>query len=191
MPTDEKLKKPYQRRTILIKKNLQFRYIAIILTSVIVGFMIVGFEIVWNIHRLFINRPALLAPLMGEIQMMLPVFGVKLAAYLAIILIVSVIISHKMVGPLYKFEKSTKLIAQGDLTHRVYLRKGDHLTDLQKEFNNMVSSIQQKVSFEHDKAVEVSKKLKEFASRSSDENLKKQLNEQAENLLSALKEFKI
>ncbi|PIS47518.1 MAG: hypothetical protein COT17_03125 [Elusimicrobia bacterium CG08_land_8_20_14_0_20_51_18] len=72
---------------------------------------------------------------------MAPMFLIKAGMYLLIVLIVSAVISHKMAGPIYKFEKSCQTIAEGDLTHRVYLRKGDQLTDLQNSFNEMMERI--------------------------------------------------
>jgi methyl-accepting chemotaxis protein len=184
-------KKPYKRTTILIKKGLQLRYMSIIFLSVVVGFLIVGFEIGLNLHRLFSERPALLAPLMGEVKTILPVFFIEMAIYLIVVLIVAAIISHRMAGPLYKFEKSADIIAKGDLTHRIYLRKHDHLVELQDEFNNMVSNIHKKVSIDHQKAMETAQKLKELASQTNDENLKRQLNEAAQKISNICGDFKI
>jgi len=36
-------------------------------------------------------------------------------------------------------------VASGDLTHRVCLRKGDQLTDLQDQFNNMTDAVNETV----------------------------------------------
>jgi nitrogen fixation/metabolism regulation signal transduction histidine kinase len=36
-------------------------------------------------------------------------------------------------------------VAEGDLTHRVYLRKGDQLTELQDQFNNMAGAVNEAV----------------------------------------------
>lgn len=183
-------KKPYKRRTILIKKDLQFRYVALIFISVVIGFLIVGFEITWNLSRLFADRPALLAPLMGEIKLILPMFAVKLMIYLLVVLVVASVISHRMAGPLYKFEKSASQVGEGDLTHRVYLRKDDHLTDLQNKFNEMVSNVQDKVNKDRTTAVEVSGELKKLAATLPDGELKRKLGSQAEKLLVISKEFK-
>jgi methyl-accepting chemotaxis protein len=190
MQNKENIKKPYKRRTILIKKDLQFRYVALIFISVAVGFIIVGFEIAWNMSRLFSERPALLAPLMGEIELIIPMFVVKLLIYLIVILIVSIVISHRLAGPLYKFEKSAEMVAGGDLTQRMRLRKDDHLGELQNRFNDMVSNIQNKVNRDRRTAVEVSAELQKMADLSQNEDLKNKLNEQAKKLISISKEFK-
>ena len=108
--------------------------------SVFVAFIIVGLDMIWTISKV-VNEHPMMQPLLEEIFSMAPMFLIKAGMYLMIVLIVSAVISHKMAGPIYKFEKSCQTIAEGDLTHRVYLRKGDQLTDLQNSFNEMMERI--------------------------------------------------
>ncbi|MBI4657049.1 MAG: methyl-accepting chemotaxis protein [Elusimicrobia bacterium] len=129
----------FQRKTILIKKSLQYKYMFLMLSSVLIGFLIVGFEIIWTLSKVTTEHPMLL-PLLDKLYAMMPIFLIKMAMYLTAILIVSAVISHRMAGPIFKFEKSARIVADGDLTHRVSLRKGDHLVEMQTEFNNMVDS---------------------------------------------------
>ncbi len=69
-------------------------------------------------------------------------------ANLIVVMIVGVIgiiglifISHKIAGPLYRFEASLKEISGGDLTHRVSTRKKDQLKDLADSLNDFTSKI--------------------------------------------------
>lgn len=137
---DNKSAQQFQRKTILIKKGLQYRYMALIMVSVLVAFLIVGLDLVWTITKM-INEHPMMQPLLDDMAAMAPLFLLKLFVYLIIVLIVSAVVSHRMAGPIFKFEKSCSTVAAGDLTHRVYLRKGDHLTDLQEHFNNMVEAV--------------------------------------------------
>ena len=50
-----------------------------------------------------------------------------------------------MAGPVYRFEQTCKAIAKGDFSQRVHLRKGDQLTDLQDEFNNMMDRVEEEI----------------------------------------------
>ena len=86
-----------------------------------------------------------LMPLLDIIKEMAPLFAIKMATYMVIVIIVSAVISHRMAGPIFKFEKSCATVAEGDLSHRVYLRKGDQLTDLQDNFNNMAGAVNEVV----------------------------------------------
>ena len=134
----------FQRKTILIKKHLQYRYMALIFASVLLAFLIVGLDVLWTLSRV-VNEHPMMQPMLEEMTAMAPLFGVKIFMYLLIVLIVSVVVSHRMAGPVFKFEKSCSIVAEGDLTHRVYLRKGDQLMDLQEQFNNMTASLHETV----------------------------------------------
>jgi nitrogen fixation/metabolism regulation signal transduction histidine kinase len=105
--------------------------------------------------------------------------------------VAAIVISHRLAGPLYKFEKSASLVAGGDLTQRVHLRKDDHLAELQNKFNDMVSNMQKETIKDRKIALEVSRDLEKISGLAKDENLKNKLNEQARKLLDISKEFKL
>lgn len=163
------------RQTILIKKNLQYRYMALIILSVLAGFLMVGLELVWSFSYVFGKRPVLVEPLLAELAPMLRIMGVKVAIYLAIVMIVSGLISHLMAGPIYKIEKSLGVIGEGDLTYEVYLRKHDQMTDLRDAVNAMTCSLRGKVSDEREKAQKLKAELEQLAAESGNEELKKRL----------------
>ena len=71
---------------------------------------------------------------------------------LVVILIVGVIgiiglilISHKIAGPLYRFEKGVTEVNKGDLSYRFRTRKGDQLTELSESLNSLISMMDSKV----------------------------------------------
>jgi len=47
----------------------------------------------------------------------------------------TIFISHKIAGPVYRFQKFTEEMRQGIYTTKIYLRRGDELTDLATGFN--------------------------------------------------------
>lgn len=130
----------FQRKTILIKKKLQYRYMALIFLSVLIAFLVVGLDLIWTISKVVNDHP-MIQPLLEDMLNMVPLFMIKVAMYMAIVLIMSAVVSHRMAGPIYKFEKSCAIVASGDLTHRVYLRKGDQLDELQDHFNKMMVAV--------------------------------------------------
>lgn len=76
-----------------------------------------------------------------------------ITANLIVVLIVGIIgliglifISHKIAGPLYRFEASLKEISGGNLTHRIKTRKKDQLKDLADSLNNFTSSIDRRAA---------------------------------------------
>jgi methyl-accepting chemotaxis protein len=50
----------------------------------------------------------------------------------------ALMISHRIAGPSYRLAKSMEQIRDGDIAFQVNLRKGDHLTDLRDELNQLL-----------------------------------------------------
>jgi len=61
-------------------------------------------------------------------------------------IIVTLLVSHKIAGPLFRFEKELDAVSKGDLTKRVILREKDQGKDMADSLNVMISSFHDKVS---------------------------------------------
>lgn len=55
-------------------------------------------------------------------------------------------LSHRIGGPLYRFEKAVEDVKKGDLSQRVNLRKTDELDELRKRMNSLLEDIDSRVS---------------------------------------------
>ena len=53
----------------------------------------------------------------------------------------SIFITHKIAGPLYRLKKSLSMIVKGNLDVKVKLRKGDDLKDLAEHFNMLAEEL--------------------------------------------------
>jgi len=51
---------------------------------------------------------------------------------------VTLFVSHKIAGPLYRFKKVIEAMGEGDFLNQVKIRKGDQLQDLAKAFDDMI-----------------------------------------------------
>ena len=136
----------FQRRTIFIKKNLQIRYMALIIISVLCGLAIMTLELTATISDLFDAYPVLMQPIYDEFIPIISDFFYKIAIYVLFVVLISAIVSHKMAGPVYRFEQTCKAIAKGDFSQRIHLRKGDQFTELQDEFNKMMDVIEHRIN---------------------------------------------
>jgi len=58
---------------------------------------------------------------------------------------VTLFVSHKIAGPMFRLEKELKAIGEGDLTKDIRLREKDQITDMAATLNKMVSSLHEKV----------------------------------------------
>jgi len=162
-------KPKYKRRIVIIKRALQFKYIAVVLIAMILVAFTVGWDVYYTVGRAIMELEAPgLYPVMLKINNLM--LG-KLAVLLVIVFIIAIFVSHKFAGPIFKFERSCDTVADGDLTYRVHLRSGDELIELQDKFNGMVSEIQKKVSADKDSAKIAGEKLSAISSRLSQKNI--------------------
>lgn len=139
------IKSGFQRRTIFIKKNLQIRYMILMVACVLCGLAIMGLELTATLNDLFDDYPVLVQPIYDEFIPIVASFFYKIAIYILLVIIISAIVSHRMAGPVYRFEQTCKEIAKGDFSQRVHLRKGDQLTDLQQAFNTMMDEVEKRL----------------------------------------------
>jgi nitrate/nitrite-specific signal transduction histidine kinase len=76
------------------------------------------------------------------------VFGIGIMLIIVQMALLTIFFSHKLAGPLYRFEKVCHSLINGNYTEGVYLRKGDEMQNLAKLFNDMI-----KVSVDRFKAL--------------------------------------
>jgi len=132
----------HRRRTFLIKTGLQLRYMGIIVSTM----LLVAFGVGWIIYHTSWSRigdtPDLtidkLAEIFDQVNKQLTQWVVVFIFFISVL---SVFVSHKIAGPVYRLERSAKILASGDLTHSVKLRHGDELRDLEEAFNSMSESL--------------------------------------------------
>lgn len=132
----------FQRRTVLVKRNLQLKYAAVVFAAVVFTAFIVSAGSYYSLmNTLQAESPNLIPDLAGALRLDM----VKLLIFLGIMFLVSLFVSHRWAGPIYRFERSAQVLSTGDLTHRVSLRTGDDLMELQDEMNAMIASLQRLV----------------------------------------------
>ena len=146
----------FQRRTVLVKRALQLKYIGMVFVSVLLASCIVGLDMYYTMARLVLNDNPSLAPAVTQFN---TIILVKLSLYLVLMLLISLYVSHRFAGPIYRFEKSAQIVSSGDLTHRVSLRTGDELLELQEEFNGMLASLQALVQKDRNLAARIGERL--------------------------------
>ena len=134
-----------KRRTIFVKKKLQLRYMLLIVLSVLCGLAIMTLELTATLNDLFDKYPVLVQPIYDQFIPIVSSFFYKIAIYVLFVVLISAILSHKMAGPVYRFEQTCKAIAKGDFSQRVRLRKGDQFTELQDEFNKMMDRVEEEI----------------------------------------------
>lgn len=152
----------FQRRTILVKRSLQLRYMGLVLMAALAAAVLVGGGVYYTLARHVLFDNPMLTPVMSKIH---HTILVQITLYFGIITILAAIVSHRIAGPLYRFEQSAQAFSDGDLTHRVILRTGDELRELQEAFNEMAVSLQTRVQKDRNLAHRIGAKLDEISAK--------------------------
>lgn len=137
---------PFRRRNYFIKKkfqaNFSIKFFAIIVIEAVLA---VGLF-------LFLSKGTLTTGYIGSelkitrtYDFFLPTL---LLANLVIVgitgiigIIVLIFLSHRIAGPMYRFEKALGEISKGDLTHRVKLRQVDEFKELADRINELTNTL--------------------------------------------------
>jgi methyl-accepting chemotaxis protein len=140
----------YKRRQVYVKKDFQFRFMLRFCLVILVGAGISTALLLalsqgtltssFQDSRLVVRETS-----MAILPAVLYTNLITLALISLASIAVTLFVSHKIAGPLYRFELELNRIAQGDLTREVHLRQHDQITDIAKCLNTMTGSLNDKV----------------------------------------------
>lgn len=111
----------------------------------------------------------------------------------------SIYISHKIAGPLYRLKKALSLITEGNLDVKVKLRKWDDLKDLAEQVNVLVEELRtfvtaMRVDYDllSDYIVEIEREIKaNVLTEESGRKIINKVQDSRKNIEAALKKFNI
>ncbi len=141
----------FKRKNIFIKKGFQTNFsLKFLVLIVIESFMVSGlfsYLLRGTVITGYTGTELIIART-GEFFM-----PKMLLANLAVIVITAsagflilLLVSHKIAGPLYRFEKSLEETGKGDLTHRFSLRSDDQMGVLAKRLNDFNSTMDSSIA---------------------------------------------
>lgn len=141
----------HRRKIHMVKMQFQRDFIlkfcmiiicsALILTGVVYALSVSSTTTVFENSRLVIKSTAdFLLPLLLLSSL------VAIIAAGALTIIFTLVISHRIAGPLYRLEKDITEVNNGNLNMEIRVRKDDELQDLAKSLNQMLKIINNTVS---------------------------------------------
>jgi nitrogen fixation/metabolism regulation signal transduction histidine kinase len=154
--------RPYQRRTIVINAPFQYKFVGTVAACVLLAVGIIAVDMFTSLGR-YVSENAASLDMAAVYRDSWVALLVKMLVYLVGVCVVSLVVSHRIAGPMYRFERSTEEVASGDLSLRVYIRKGDEWQGFREKFCEMVEALQKKVLEEVARAGTVRKILEEVA----------------------------
>jgi methyl-accepting chemotaxis protein len=140
-----------RRRNYLIKKGFQIRFsgwfmLLLLLESALIAglFMTISRNTITtgytdSILTVETTRQFFFLPLL--LISLIVVVGIGIIG-----LAVFVLLSHRIAGPLFRFEQALKQIEEGDLTLNMHLRKNDQLYEFKEGLNKLIDALNQRIS---------------------------------------------
>jgi methyl-accepting chemotaxis protein len=127
-----------KRRSYIIKRAFQLRYIGVILFFILLTAVISSIAIYLAIFPYLSEKLADVYP-QGRLLTVLSQANIKallsVAFVLPVAIWVGIILSNRIAGPWYRLETILREIAEGNLTSEVKLRQGDELQSLADAIN--------------------------------------------------------
>ena len=140
----------YQRRIILINKPFQIRF-AIYVCSWLLVLGLIYPMLVSQIYDAFFRFLAVdpngpMISTLQEAKRSVMFWLMSLQAFFVVItFMLSIFLSHRIAGPIYKLSKSFHEAASGSLK-RITFRKSDHFKELAADFNVFVDVVADQIS---------------------------------------------
>jgi methyl-accepting chemotaxis protein len=91
--------------------------------------------------------------------------------------VVTLFVSHKIAGPLYRFKQSFKDLSLGNFTNQVRLRKDDQLHEVATEFNQMINNVRGQIVAANDSLDGIKSHMEAIGEFSVDDNKRKHFSE--------------
>lgn len=141
----------YRRSVFLINKRFQLRF-SFYVCSWLFALSLIYPLIIYNLFDFFLQSAtvdphgpelAKINDIRGEMIRMLALLQVL---FLSVTFMVSIFVSHRIAGPLYKLQQFFKAATQGDLKSSLSFRKADHFQELALSYNEMMDEVRHKFS---------------------------------------------
>lgn len=144
-------KPPFRRRHYFVKKDFQRGFIIKFCLVVLAGVVIsTGLLLLFSKGTLTSSFQHSRLVIRNTAWAVLPSAALTNLITLGLISLASVFvtlfISHKLAGPLFRYELELRKVADGDLTREIILRKNDQITDIGTELTKMTASMREKVT---------------------------------------------
>ena len=156
----------YRRRQYLVDPKRQLMATARVSGLVLVLLVLVNLVFsLWN-HMETQAIVALNPQLMGEMNAidmrMTLVFATVSFVVLVIVMIRTIVLTHRTAGAVFNLHRCLNLVAAGEYGTRVRMRRNDNLLELQDPFNRVTESLQKRAADDHAALSHLAEKIEEL-----------------------------
>lgn len=129
-----------RRKKFIVKKNLQFRYTLNVLVMMFFVAVVVSYTLTYSFLSA-LATPEIFLKVLGK---NLIITGIVVTF---IIIVFCIFFSHRIAGPLYRFEKYLEGIGESNFTQKeIKIRKNDELQELAQELNKMTKALRELIT---------------------------------------------
>jgi len=174
----------YPRRQFIVAVPFQTRFIAfrvILLTILALGLWILVF---YPLQLQVISDILDTSRVMPESSILIPSRRVMLGIVVVFALVgaMAVFESHRIAGPIYRFEKTLRALITGELRQRIALRRGDNFTHLVPVINELAARYEAAARAERLVREALVPSLDELAALCSKDDTREQVGRRVEEL---------
>lgn len=143
------MSQPFFRRRIFIS-DLQYRLLVVNLlyfcAIVLIFAAVVFLPLMVQLRSGSMASPAEAEQVATEFLFLHARLWPALLLVLGLLALHSVIVSHRLAGPLYRFRRVLETVAEGDLSVRAKIRRNDYLTNEVAVINEMIEALAKRIA---------------------------------------------
>ena len=149
----------------IVKNRFQFKFSVMIFIFLAVACFTLWFQGHWAVGRMLKVGLVQGEDAILQLHLLNDLVAKTSILALAITFILSLIFSHYIAGPIYRFEKTLEEMRNGNLSVHIRLRKRDEFKETAELFNQTLASLRVKVQKERDGVEASVQKIKAFADK--------------------------
>jgi methyl-accepting chemotaxis protein len=134
----------FSRKKYLINREIQLKYL-LLTVAVLVAYTLFLLAAIFVPQMQEFAAELTLAGKADDARVIMELHKTFWPAALAVIALFgvgSILVTHKIVGPLFSIDRTIREMAAGNLTVRAHIRKGDELQEFHHNFNAMADNLE-------------------------------------------------
>jgi signal peptidase II len=172
----------------VVKHRFQFRFALTIFVFLGVASIMVWLQGRWAIQGLADSGFAFNEDIVIMLELLNSVISTTMIIALMVVFGLSLILSHYMAGPIYRFERTLEAMAGGNLAVDVRIRKNDEFREVADLFNVALSALRSRLQAERTLVVESFQKMADVSESLKKAGRKAEAQE-VDHLISEIKNF--
>lgn len=133
------MKKAYKRSIFVINPKFQYKFSIFICSIVFLSCLIYPLTIYDVYDQIISLQPSLSGKLEESRSMLLIILAAIQFSILGIIFVLSIFMSHKIAGPMYKMTNYLKNIQKGEKVEVLTFRNGDNFQEVAEQLNSTLN----------------------------------------------------